>query len=76
MVLRGCCRSSPRWNACCALLGPLCRVDVTQKVNRASRRTLKSIGMTVIDEFDERGARQCLYIPADDRDGIWSRHAE
>ncbi|GGS28847.1 hypothetical protein GCM10010269_79460 [Streptomyces humidus] len=46
--------------------GPL--VAVTQKANLASRRMLESIGMTVVDEIDEHGARQCLYTPAGDQD--------
>ncbi|MCL3999176.1 GNAT family N-acetyltransferase, partial [Streptomyces lavenduligriseus] len=46
--------------------GPL--VAVTQKANTRSRRVLEVIGMTVIDEFDEHGARQCVYTPAGDQD--------
>ncbi|MFD9292573.1 GNAT family N-acetyltransferase [Streptomyces sp. NPDC060030] len=46
--------------------GPL--VAVTQKANTASRRMLEAIGMTVLDEFDEHGARQCLYTPTGDQD--------
>ncbi|WP_053679715.1 GNAT family N-acetyltransferase [Streptomyces sp. XY66] len=46
--------------------GPL--VAVTQKANRASCRMLEAIGMTVVDELDEHGARQCLYTPAGDQD--------
>ncbi|MGD1220475.1 GNAT family N-acetyltransferase [Streptomyces krungchingensis] len=46
--------------------GPL--VAVTQEANRASRRMLEAIGMTVVDEFDEHGARQVLYTPAGDQD--------
>ncbi|WP_051842912.1 MULTISPECIES: GNAT family N-acetyltransferase [Streptomyces] len=54
--------------------GPL--VAVTQKANRASCRMLEAIGMTVVDELDEHGARQCLYTPAcdqDDSDLRWVR---
>ncbi|MEU8545260.1 GNAT family N-acetyltransferase [Streptomyces sp. NPDC048717] len=54
--------------------GPL--VAVTQKANRASCRMLEAIGMTVIDELDEHGARQCLYTPAgdsEDSDLRWLR---
>ncbi|MEU0221658.1 GNAT family N-acetyltransferase [Streptomyces sp. NPDC006265] len=46
--------------------GPL--VAVTQKANLASCRMLESIGMIVVDEFDEHGARQCLYTSAGDQD--------
>jgi len=46
--------------------GPL--VAVTQKANRASCRMLEAIGMTVVDELDEHGARQCLYTPAGDQE--------
>ncbi|WP_053760202.1 GNAT family N-acetyltransferase [Streptomyces sp. AS58] len=46
--------------------GPL--VAVTQKANSASCRLLEAIGMTVVDELDEHGARQCLYTPAGDKD--------
>ncbi|WP_159045405.1 GNAT family N-acetyltransferase [Streptomyces sp. H036] len=54
--------------------GPL--VAVTQKANTASCRMLEAIGMIVIDELDEHGARQCLYTPAgdsDDSDLRWLR---
>ncbi|MCV2460961.1 GNAT family N-acetyltransferase [Streptomyces sp. ICN988] len=46
--------------------GPL--VAVTQKANRASGRMLEAIGMTVVEELDEHGARQCLYTHAGDQD--------
>ncbi|MFE2271440.1 GNAT family N-acetyltransferase [Streptomyces lavendulae] len=46
--------------------GPL--VAVTQKANTASRRMLEAIGMTLVDELDEHGARQCVYTPAGDQD--------
>ncbi|MFH9821292.1 GNAT family N-acetyltransferase [Streptomyces sp. NPDC017230] len=46
--------------------GPL--VAVTQKANRASCRMLEAIGMTVVDELDEHGARQCVYTPAGDQE--------
>ncbi|MER6076094.1 GNAT family N-acetyltransferase [Streptomyces sp. NPDC001817] len=54
--------------------GPL--VAVTQKANRASCRMLEAIGMTVVDELDEYGARHCLYTPAvdqEDSDLRWVR---
>ncbi|WP_051779988.1 GNAT family N-acetyltransferase [Streptomyces sp. NRRL S-241] len=45
--------------------GPL--VAVTQKANTGSCRLLEAIGMTVVDELDEHGARQCVYTPAGDQ---------
>lgn len=54
------------WTDAAPVGGPL--VAVTQKTNIPSRRMLESIGMTMVDEFDEHGARQCLYTPAGDQD--------
>ena len=52
--------------------GPL--VAVTQTANAASRRLLESIGMKLLDEFEEHGEQQCLYTPAgDDTDLRWAR---
>jgi RimJ/RimL family protein N-acetyltransferase len=54
--------------------GPV--VAVTQKANTASRRLLESIGMTLVDEFEEHGEPQCLYTPSgdqDDADPRWIR---
>lgn len=54
--------------------GPL--VAVTQTANIPSRRMLESIGMTLVDEFYEHGAQQCLYTPAGDPEDTelrWTR---
>ncbi|TGB03229.1 GNAT family N-acetyltransferase [Streptomyces sp. MZ04] len=54
--------------------GPL--IAVTQAANIRSRRLLESIGMIMVDEFDEHGAHQCLYTLAeeqDDSDLRWAR---
>jgi RimJ/RimL family protein N-acetyltransferase len=54
--------------------GPM--VAVTQAANAGSRRLLESIGMTLVDEFEEHGQPQCLYTPAgdqEDSDLRWAR---
>lgn len=47
------------WAGAASGAGPV--VAVTQKTNTVSCRLLESIGMTLIDEFAEYGAQQCLY---------------
>ncbi|MCX4827028.1 GNAT family N-acetyltransferase [Streptomyces sp. NBC_01142] len=54
------------WTAAVPGGGPL--VAVTQAANVRSRRLLESVGMVLVDEFDEHGARQCLYTPGGDED--------
>ncbi|MCQ1577174.1 GNAT family N-acetyltransferase [Streptomyces parvus] len=54
--------------------GPV--IAVTQAANTRSRHLLESIGMVVLDEVIEHGARQCLYSPGgdeDDSDVRWVR---
>lgn len=62
------------WTAALPGGGPV--IAVTQAANIRSRRLLESIGMVLVDELDERGARQCLYTPGGDRDDSdlrWAR---
>ncbi|MFJ9580931.1 GNAT family N-acetyltransferase [Streptomyces sp. NPDC101191] len=62
------------WTAAVPRGGPL--VAVTQAANTRSRRLLESVGMVLVDQFDEHGARQCLYTPdgdEDDADLRWFR---
>ncbi|MEU9744646.1 GNAT family N-acetyltransferase [Streptomyces niveus] len=62
------------WGEAIPAGGPL--VVVTPAANTPSRRMLDSIGMTLVDEFDEHGAQQCLYTPAVDQDDTelrWTR---
>lgn len=33
-----------------------------------TRRLLESLGMVLVDELDEHGARQCVYTPGGDQD--------
>ncbi|MER8118993.1 hypothetical protein [Streptomyces sp. NPDC094031] len=54
------------WTSEVAHGGPV--VTVTQAANTRSRRLLESLGMVLVDELDEHGARQCLYTPGGDRD--------
>lgn len=54
--------------------GPV--VAVTQTANTGSRRLLESVGMTLVDQFEEHGQPQCLYTPAGDQydtDLRWAR---
>ncbi|MFD6967377.1 GNAT family N-acetyltransferase [Streptomyces sp. NPDC059949] len=62
------------WHDAVPAGGPL--VAITQASNTPSRRLLESIGMVTVDEFDEHGARQCLYTLANSQDEIdlrWAR---
>ncbi|MGW3930390.1 GNAT family N-acetyltransferase [Streptomyces microflavus] len=62
------------WTAAVPGGGPV--VAVTQAANTRSRRLLESLGMVLLDEFDEHGARQCLYAAGgdeDDTDVRWVR---
>lgn len=54
------------WTAVVPGGGPV--VAVTQAENLRSRRLLESVGMVLVDELDEHGARQCLYTPGGDED--------
>lgn len=54
------------WTAAVPRGGPL--VAVTQAANTRSRRLLESVGMVLVDQFDEHGALQCLYTPGGDED--------
>ncbi|MGW1615651.1 GNAT family N-acetyltransferase [Streptomyces sp. NPDC002285] len=45
--------------------GPV--VAVTRTANTRSRRLLESIGMTLVDKFEEHGHPQCLYTPVGDQ---------
>ncbi|MFH8257710.1 GNAT family N-acetyltransferase [Streptomyces roseolus] len=47
------------WTGAVPGAGPL--VAVTQEANTASRRLLEAIGFVLVAEFEEHGARQCLY---------------
>ncbi|WP_329020737.1 GNAT family N-acetyltransferase [Streptomyces sp. NBC_01601] len=54
--------------------GPI--VAVTQHANASSRRLLESLGMVLIDEFEEFEEQQCLYTPGgaeDDAELRWAR---
>ncbi|MFJ6438716.1 GNAT family N-acetyltransferase [Streptomyces sp. NPDC091416] len=62
------------WTAASPEGGPV--VAVTQATNTGSRRLLESIGMMLVDEFEEHGQAQCLYTPAgdqEDNDLRWAR---
>ncbi|WP_246095961.1 hypothetical protein [Streptomyces botrytidirepellens] len=50
-------------------------VAVTHAANARSRRLLESVGMVLVEEYDEHGARQCLYTPGgkDDSGLRWFR---
>lgn len=54
------------WTAAVPGGGPV--VAVTQAANVRSRRLLESVGMVLVDEVDEHGARQCVYTPGGDED--------
>lgn len=62
------------WSAAAPSGGPV--VAVTQAANTRSRRLLESVGMVLLDEIEEHGARQCLYTPGraeDDSEVRWMR---
>ncbi|MFI6528174.1 GNAT family N-acetyltransferase [Streptomyces uncialis] len=54
------------WTAAVPDGGPV--VAVTQASNARSRRLLESLGMVLVDELDEYGARQCVYTPGGDQE--------
>ncbi|MFD7919750.1 GNAT family N-acetyltransferase [Streptomyces sp. NPDC059740] len=62
------------WTEAVPAGGPM--VAVTQTANAASRRLLESIGMRLVDQFEEHGEQQCLYTPAGDQEDTdlrWAR---